>query len=213
MSDRYQPSDLARADLDAIDVTARYSEFAPVYDQSVSDWGYRCWQTVAEALAQHVPTDQPVLDAGCGTGLVGKALSGLGYRNLTGIDISADMLIHAEQSYCYRELRSQDLCQTPYPFSADSFAAVACVGVFSLIADPRPVLAEFHRLIRPDGWLIFTQQELLYHQYGYPEVLAEFERQGALRRMLMSKPEVYLPKREGFTDRKVIYFIYQNLKP
>ena len=35
-------SDLHQTDLKQLDVVSRYSQFAPVYDESVSNWGYQC---------------------------------------------------------------------------------------------------------------------------------------------------------------------------
>lgn len=205
-------SDLSQTDLHHLDVVERYTQFAPVYNQSVNDWGYQCYRTSANALQHYVPADQPVLDAGCGTGLVGEALAALGYSDLTGIDISQDMLEQAEALGYYRQVQLQDLSQTPYPFADNSFAAVTCVGVFSLIADPTTVLHEFCRLTRPQGYLVFTQQEVLFEQYGYAAILRGFEERGELRCESVSEPVVYLPNRERYTDRKVIYCVYQVLK-
>lgn len=209
MSRTLELSDLSQTNLQQLDVVERYTHFAPVYNQSVDDWGYQCYRTSADALKHYVPTDQPILDAGCGTGLVGQALSALDYHTITGIDISQDMLNQAAESGYYQQVQLQDLSQTPYPFADNSFAAITCVGVFSLIADPTPVLREFCRLVRPEGYLVFTQQEVLFEQYGYAEILRGFEERGELRCESISEPVVYLPKREGYADRKVIYCIYQ----
>lgn len=212
MSGALNLSDLSRTDLQQLDVVERYTQFAPVYNQSVDDWGYQCYRTSANALQHYVASDQPVLDAGCGTGLVGQALAGLGYTDITGIDISPEMLEQAEDSGHYRQVRAQDLSRTPYAFDDNQFAAIACVGVFSLIADPVPVLKEFCRLVRPQGYLVFTQQEVLFEQYGYADILRGFEQRGELRCESVSEPVVYLPEREGYADRKVIYCIYQVTK-
>jgi predicted TPR repeat methyltransferase len=209
MSEILKLSDLSQTDLSKLDVVERYTQFAPTYNQSVADWGYQCYRTAADALQHYVPTDQPILDAGCGTGLVGQALAALGYQDITGIDISSDMLVQAKATGHYREVHLQNLSQTPYSLSENSFAAVACIGVFSLIADPTPVLREFCRLVRPQGYLVFTQQEVLFEQYGYGGILSGFEERGELRRESVSEPVVYLPNREGYSDRKVIYCIYQ----
>ncbi|OAD21996.1 Methyltransferase type 11 domain protein, partial [Candidatus Thiomargarita nelsonii] len=153
-------SDLAHTDLSKLDVVERYTQFAPVYDQSVNDWGYQCYRTAAHAMQHYIATNQPILDAGCGTGLVGQALAELGYEDLTGIDISPDMLDHAKKTGHYRQIQLQDLSQLPYAFADNCFAAISCIGVFSLIADPSPVLQEFRRLVCPQGYLVFTQQEV-----------------------------------------------------
>lgn len=206
---RLNLSDLEHTDLHRLDVVARYSEFAPVYDESVKQWGYQCYRSAAQLLQPYVAPDQPILDAGCGTGLVGQALQGLGYRQIAGMDISPDMLRLAARAGCYRQLLEHNLSQAPYPFDAQAFAAVACIGVFSLIADPKPILQEFWRLIRAGGYLVFTQQAALFAKYGYEELLREFERQGRFRRVSISEPVVYLPQRAGYEDRTVIYCLYE----
>jgi predicted TPR repeat methyltransferase len=201
-------ADLAEIDPDKVDVVQRYVHLAPVYNDLVGNWEYQCPWKVARILQNYVSPDQPILDAGCGTGLVGQALSSVGYQNLSGIDISADMLEQAEATGCYRELQVQDLSQPPYAFPDRSFAAIACIGVFFLIADPFPVLQEFCRLVQPQGYLVFTQHDLLFQQHRYAELLSEFERQGKLRCESISAPTVHLPKRNDY-DRKVIYCVYQ----
>jgi len=97
-------SDLQQTDLHQLDVVARYSAFAPVYDESVTQWGYQCYRTASQLLQPYVTPEQPILDAGCGTGLVGQALQSLGYQQLVGIDISPDMLQRAVQTGYYRQL-------------------------------------------------------------------------------------------------------------
>ncbi len=209
MSNALELSDLSQTNLHELDVVKRYTQFAPVYNQSVDDWGYQCYRTSANALRHYVSNDQAILDAGCGTGLVGQALAAQGFSDITGIDISPEMLEQAEASGDYHQVQLQDLSQTPYPFANNSFTAITCVGVFSLIADPTLVLQEFCRLVRPQGYLVFTQQEVLFEQYGYADILAGFEQRGELRCESISEPVVYLPNREGYDERKVIYCIYQ----
>ncbi len=202
-------SDLQQTDLSELDVVARYSEFAPTYDESVTNWGYQCYRTAAELLQPYVGHEQPILDAGCGTGLVGKSLYELGYQQLTGIDISPDMLERAERLDCYQNLQRQDLSAIPYSFADNQFVAITCVGVFSLIAEPRPVLQEFWRLLQSGGYLVFTQQAVLFEKYDYTKLLQEFEQRGEFQRIAITDPIVYLPQREGYEERTVIYCTYQ----
>ncbi len=209
MSQNLNLSDLTQTNLHQLDVVERYTHLAPVYNQSVDDWGYQCYRKAAETVQQKLTTDQSILDAGCGTGLVGQALAERGYQHIVGIDISPEMLEQAKTSGYYQQVKLKNLSETPYPFADNSFLAITCIGVFSLIADPTNILQEFCRLLRPQGYLIFTQQELLFEQYGYAEILAGFETRGELRCESISEPVVYLLEREGYNDRKVIHCTYQ----
>ena len=49
-------------------------------------------------------TDITILDAGCGTGLVGVALASAGYTTIDGIDLSPRMVEQANRRGVYREL-------------------------------------------------------------------------------------------------------------
>ena len=51
----------------------------------------------------------PVLDLGCGTGLVALAIGDLPIESFTGIDLSPRMLAHAKAKRIYAELREADI--------------------------------------------------------------------------------------------------------
>jgi predicted TPR repeat methyltransferase len=199
--------------IDSNDIIARYAEFAPVYNQSVSQWGYEVPELVVQSLREYIPsTTASILDAGCGTGLVGDALVQSGYTQIVGIDISPEMLVLAKKTECYQQLKQHDLMEIPYPFTDNSFIAITCVGVFSLIKNPFPVLSEFCRLVQPGGYFIFTQRENLYAKYDYDTTLRQFETKGFVRCIKLSQPINYLPKRKGYDDHKLFILVYEVLK-
>ena len=105
-----------------------YENWASGYDAENIGNGFRLPSIGAAFVARYVPNDQgPILDAGCGTGLVGEALVILGYENIVGLDISPAMLKLAERLAIYDRLYEQDLGQ-PIPETDNSFAAVTCFG-------------------------------------------------------------------------------------
>lgn len=53
----------------------------------------------------------PILDLGCGTGLSGEALQGVGFKEIDGYDFSEGMLVLARKKDSYRELFRVDLAQ------------------------------------------------------------------------------------------------------
>ncbi|KPA16887.1 SAM-dependent methlyltransferase [Candidatus Magnetomorum sp. HK-1] len=202
--------------LDTIDskgVIERYVEFAPVYNYSVHQWGYEAPIEAAQHLKHHLPlATTKIFDAGCGTGLVGKALADLAYTEIIGMDLSPDMLAIAQKTSYYKKLEQHDLTKIPYPFDDNSFEAIMSIGVLSLIKDPMPVFSEFHRLIQANGYMIFTQRDNLYIKYNYDVVLKELESEGLICPILISEPKNYLPNRENFSHRKLITYIYQVIK-
>ena len=63
------------------------------YDQDMVDWQYTAPQETVSVLSKYaLNKNLRILDAGCGTGLVGTELKKNGYSNIIGIDFSQDML-------------------------------------------------------------------------------------------------------------------------
>lgn len=76
-----------------------YKEWAGQYENdTVGAFGYVAHIVSAKALDEALDDkDSLILDAGYGTGLVGKELAGIGYGNLDALDYSREMLEEAER--------------------------------------------------------------------------------------------------------------------
>ena len=137
--------------------TARvYDDWADEYERHMKNAGYTHPAVVAAMAARHVaPTDQRVLDAGAGTGVLGEILRALGYSNLFGLDASQGMLEIAGLKDNYRELSHQFLGQ-PLEYDDDSFVLVTSSGVFTQGHAPLDGLDELVRVTRPGGYLVFS---------------------------------------------------------
>ncbi len=59
---------------DPDEVAKRYDDWATGYDADLESWSYAAPEVVAGIVLTEVPEVTSVLDAACGTGLVGKAL-------------------------------------------------------------------------------------------------------------------------------------------
>ncbi|MER9826714.1 methyltransferase domain-containing protein, partial [Mesorhizobium sp. M0115] len=89
-----------------------YRGWASAYELDVGRDGY-CGPMIVAELAGAVQTAYlaneraaiVILDAGCGTGLVGVELKRLGYELIDGFDLSREMAEKARQTRAYRHVR------------------------------------------------------------------------------------------------------------
>ena len=146
-------------------------------------------------MVRYVPKDARILDAGAGTGLVGKLLSQRGYTNLIAMDLSDGMLSEARKKNAYREFY-QMVMGKPLDFPSDSFDAVISVGVLTVGHAPASSLDELVRVTRPDGHVVFTLRPDVYEGSGFKEKHAQLESQGKWRLVEVSDPVQVLPKGE-----------------
>ncbi len=208
MSSHPDHSWLNTANTNADEVATYYNEWATDYNGTLASWDYRAPAAAAHLMQQHVPADRRILDAGCGTGLSGRALHDTGYRDIVGIDISPDSLVLAEQTGAYRHVHIQDLQQVPFPFDTDSFDAIACVGVLTYVDDPATLFREFCRLVSSGGYIVLTQRDDLFASQDYTTVLAKLQDEGLWETISVSEPQLYLPNNDDFADRiRVIYIV------
>lgn len=100
-------------------------------------------------------TGKTVLDAGCGTGLVGENLMEIGFGALTGIDNSPGMLAKSKERNVYAAHLNEPL---PYPHA--SFDACTCIGVLTYVDSSKEpnLVAEAARVVRPGGYVLFSSR-------------------------------------------------------
>jgi SAM-dependent methyltransferase len=160
-----------------------YRQWAATYDSETLGIGYYLPFQITAWVARHVPAGEgPLLDAGCGTGLSGPVLKALGYDDISGLDLSDDMLKLAGSRGVYSELRQAELGKTlPWPDSR--FRAFFSTGVFTIGHAPASALHELARITRPGGHAIFTVRDVVLESGGFLAVHAELERRRKWRRV------------------------------
>ncbi len=138
------------------ELAAGYDGWAADYDADLVSWGYKLPAVVAGLFGRHVAAGEgAVLDAGCGTGMIGETLHLLGYRDLVGIDLSEGMLAVARAKAIYRDLHCMKL-GAPLDFPDGGFAATTAVGVLT-VGHARPdAFDELIRATRPGAPMIFS---------------------------------------------------------
>ncbi len=132
-----------------------YRRWAPVYDLTFG----RITQGGRRMAAAHVNAQGgSVLEVGIGTGL---ALDFYGaHVQVTGIDLSAEMLREAELKAKKRGLRNlsglHQMDARQIAFADASFDHVAAMHVMSVVPEPERVLEEMARVVRPGGSILIA---------------------------------------------------------
>jgi predicted TPR repeat methyltransferase len=204
MSNRKAIHDRVLNATDKDELASAYSEWAAEYDRDlVDEMGYVAPAITSELLQQYLPdTRARILDAGCGTGLVGQALHQAGFHNLAGLDYSTDMLQQARAKGVYQALHQADLTAT-LDFPDDHFDAVVSVGTFTCGHVGPEAFRELIRVTRPGGCICFTVRDQAWEEDGYRPAMAALEKNGAWTR-LEEKETDYIP-REGANCMICVY--------
>ena len=189
------------------ELAERYDQWAKDYDRDLEqDFEWLGPQRAAEVFARYVPKNSRILDAGAGTGLVGKLLWEKGYRQIVALDLSSGMLAEARRKNVYQEFY-QMVMGEPLGFDTDSFDAVVSVGVLTVGHAPASSLDELVRITRPGGYVVFSLRPDIYETAGFQEKQAELESQGKWR--LAEETEKFQPLPKGEPEVYHQVWVYQ----
>lgn len=126
---------------------------------------YRVPGLLRAALLEHCPAlargepAGPILDLGCGTGLMAVVLSDLPAGPITGVDISDGMLAEARAKNLYAALVHAEL-EAFLARDATAWPIVLAADVFCYFGALGNALALVHARMPPGGKLLFTVEEL-----------------------------------------------------
>jgi ubiquinone/menaquinone biosynthesis C-methylase UbiE len=131
-------------------------------DRSASDYEAtfvdRHSRTMKDAALRHIdrPVRGAVLDVGCGSGTMLATMAGENAAlRLAGIDTDLETIRRAQQRLGARaDLRAGDARELPW--EDRRFDLVTCVNSFHRYRQPRRVLAEVHRVLKPGGTLVIA---------------------------------------------------------
>ncbi len=156
------------------DSVSLYRDWAETYDQSFaeqSDYAYP--ETIARVFSEHARiADDPVLDVGAGTGLVGSALARRGNRTIDGADISPEMLAVARTKKAYRALFTCDLTQRISPGDA-TYGGIVSAGTFTHGHVGPDAFDELVRVARPGALFVLGINAEFFDARGFGRKLAE----------------------------------------
>ena len=144
------------------EIAALYDGWAATYDDEMAKAGYRHPSIGLALLSRHLPRGAgPILDAGCGTGLLGDWLGIMGLGPVEGLDLSQGMLAVARAKGAYARLHNLAL-GSDLPFADGQFAGVISTGVFTTGHVGAEGLPELIRILRPGGTLVLTVKTTLW---------------------------------------------------
>ncbi len=198
---------LIRGATDPGEVASRYDQWAEGYDDDLASWSYQAPAVVAETVVTRQPDARSVLDVGCGTGLVGKALRARGYvGRLAGLDISQASLRVARQTGVYDRLETADL-QQPLDVEDDSVDVVVCAGVMTYLPDVEAAWREFGRVVRPGGLIVATQREDLWEPRRCQQIIDQLATDGVWTPLDVNGPAPYLPHASAGMAEQGCYYL------
>ncbi len=178
------------------EVKALYRDWAATYDTDFAEaGGYRMPGLIADAYVA-LGGRSPVLDAGCGTGLVADCLPG-GF-DIHGIDISAEMLDIALGKERYIALFELDLAQS-LPFKDGVYNGLVSAGTFTHGHVGPEVLGELFRCLAPGAAAAIGTNAGYMAATGFRDVLDAHVAAGRITDLALRGERIYA-RPEGAPD-------------
>jgi len=158
------------------DAKKLYRDWAQTYDHHLeTGLKYQGPKKIATLFANAM-TDRssPVLDIGCGTGLVADHLVGESFANVVGLDFSPEMLAEADQKDIYRFLIEADLEEKLLIEDATYAGAISC-GTFTRGHVGPSAFREIFRVLEQGAPFACTIHSQLWTSAGFDQALAILE--------------------------------------
>lgn len=170
-----------------------YDKWSGAYDRDVSNEAYAGPEYIVNYFAS-LKSDKAtvdsgdrnleILDAGCGTGLVGIFLKQKGYRQVDGFDLSEKMVEKAQATDAYRTLNGGiDMTQKNEVYKDNQYDAILCCGVFTLGHVPPDSLSELIRIAKPGGLIVVSTRKSYYDSTDFQAVCDRFVAEGKIKRV------------------------------
>lgn len=165
-----------------------YRDWASTYDEDFAvRSGYRFPRLVAETYVDAGGT-WPVLDAGCGTGLIADYLPADAI--IDGVDISPDMLERAKAKGRYRRLDEVDLTK-PIPHQDAAYAGLVSAGTFTHGHVGAEALPELMRVMRSGAICTISGNPTFYESAGFKQWFEDMAEAGVILTPTINEEPIY----------------------
>ncbi len=150
------------------------------------DWFMKIGKEGADAITDvlkenNVDIDQfdDVLDFGCGCGRVFRHWSELKHAKVHGCDYNPDLLGWCRDNLKYGDFKINQL-DPPLPFEDNQFDFIYALSVFTHLPEDTQFawIAEWTRVLRPNGYILFTLHGESYLEALTPEEQQQFKEVG-----------------------------------
>lgn len=141
-------------------VRSMFDQMADGFEDHLEALDYRVPQLLESrlgALFSDSARAERTLDAGCGTGLLGKTLRSIS-GHLTGVDLSSGMLGKARDTGFYDQLEDTELTAFLAARQAH-YDLIVCADTLCYFGDLREILGTFAQAMRPGAYLVFTVEQ------------------------------------------------------
>ncbi|MCK5145332.1 class I SAM-dependent methyltransferase [bacterium] len=101
-------------------------------------------------LLENCPLSGKILDMGCGDGALWSALSHC--QDIIGVDFSVKMFNSLRQSNLMHVCAA--VLEMPFPDAGCD--CITAIGISEYIDDEGKILSEMHRLLKPEGYVLYT---------------------------------------------------------
>jgi ubiquinone/menaquinone biosynthesis C-methylase UbiE len=170
------------------------------------DIGQNSWLTADEwrrFLARiGVDADTELLEIACGSGGPALAAARETRCRVTGVDLHESGIEAATAAAANEGLgeRARFLvadAREPLPFDSASFDALVCIDAWNHLRERRAILAEWHRVLRPGGRVLFTDPITVTGMLTREEMIV---RSGSMGEFVFTPPglDEELVRSEGF---------------
>ena len=189
---------------DLVELEHIYKNWAKKYEDDVINLaGYVGHLITSELLLSYLSNTQTkILDAGCGTGLVGEILNKNSFQNLIGVDFSQEMLNIAKQKNVYQSLDLVDLTKK-LDYEDNVFDAVICAGTFTCGHVGPEALWEMVRITKQGGYICFTVRKQEWEASPYMQIINDLEDSQAWQKLEHITTEYNL--KEGVSCQLCLY--------
>jgi predicted TPR repeat methyltransferase len=182
-----------RLDGDPRQVKQYYADWAHRYNRDVGAADYSGPAIAARLLQRHLPDrGSRILDAGCGTGLVGVELRTLGYLDIDGFDLSPEMADLSTATGAYRRVVGDiDMMRAIDDYPHSSYDALLSIGVFTLGHVPPRALAVLLQLTCAGGLLVISTRSHYYEQTDYQQQVDSLLESGRMLQLQVIRDAPY----------------------